>query len=50
MLAEALAKNVWRGAAPEGQAQRLAAYVAGVRAALAASQVESGVLDFGPLP
>jgi cytochrome b pre-mRNA-processing protein 3 len=49
-LAAVLAKNVWRGIPPAAQPQRLAAYVDTARAALAASGVESGDLDFGPLP
>jgi cytochrome b pre-mRNA-processing protein 3 len=49
-LATALAKNVWRGAAAEAQASRLADYVLGARAALAAADIGKGVLDFGPLP
>jgi len=49
-LAAALARNVWRGAAPGAEAKRLAAYVASARAALAAANIEGGVLDFGPLP
>ena len=49
-LAEALARNVWRGAAVDAAAQALAGYVQSARAALAASQLEGGALDFGPLP
>jgi cytochrome b pre-mRNA-processing protein 3 len=48
-LAAALARNVWRGAAEGIQAQRLAAYVEGARAALADSNIQIGVLDFGAL-
>ena len=47
-LAEALARNIFRGAAVDTAA--LADYVGTVRAALAACPVEEGVLDFGPLP
>ena len=47
-MAEALARNVWRGAAVDASARALAAYVQGARAALAGSTPE--VLDFGPLP
>ena len=49
-LRAALAKNVWRGAAPAGAPERLAAYVQSARAALAASDIAAGTLDFGPLP
>lgn len=49
-LAAALAKNVWRGAAVDDHARRLAAYVQGARAALAACAMDAGALDFGPLP
>ena len=40
-LAEALARNVWRGAAVDGPARALAAYVQSARAALAASPPEA---------
>lgn len=49
-LAAALARNVWRGAAADRQARILAGYVMSARAALAASDVAEGVMDFGPLP
>jgi len=49
-LAEALARNVWRGAASHEAAQRLARYVQSARAALAACDVSAGNLDFGALP
>ena len=49
-LAAALARNVWRGTAADDPARRLAAYVQGARTALAASDLASGALDFGPLP
>lgn len=49
-LAAALAKNIWRGAAAQNQARRLAAYVQGARAALAACDIAAGQLDFGRLP
>jgi cytochrome b pre-mRNA-processing protein 3 len=39
-LAEALGRNVWRGAAPEGAAAALAGYVARARDALAAQPIE----------
>jgi cytochrome b pre-mRNA-processing protein 3 len=45
-LAEALARNVWRGEAVSAQARTLAAYVESARAALAASEA----MDYGPLP
>jgi len=48
-LAAALARNVWREN-PTEQAGRLAAYVESARAALAASDIAAGQLDFGPLP
>ena len=50
LLAEALAKNVWRGAPVDDRAHALAAYVVSARAALAAGDLPNGVLDFGPLP
>ncbi len=50
MLAEALAKNVWRGAVIDDHARALAAYVVSARAALAAGDLANGDLDFGPLP
>ncbi len=50
VLAEALAKNVWRGAAVDTNALLLADYVTGARASLGRSDLASGRLDFGPLP
>lgn len=47
-LAQALAKNLWRGAAVDARAQALAAYAFQARQALARSLPET--LDFGPLP
>jgi cytochrome b pre-mRNA-processing protein 3 len=47
-LAEALARNVWRGAPVNEKARALAAYAQGARAALA--NAPTGTLDFGPLP
>jgi cytochrome b pre-mRNA-processing protein 3 len=44
-MAEALARNVWRGAPLDEQARALAFYVEQTRAALA---YENGVLNFGP--
>jgi cytochrome b pre-mRNA-processing protein 3 len=49
-LRAALARNIWRGAPPAGAPERLAAYVETARAALAASDLAAGSLDFGPLP
>ena len=49
-LAEALAKNVWRGGGADDQARALAAYVARARAALARGDLANGELDFGALP
>ncbi len=49
-LAEALAKNVWRGGAVNARTLVLAIYVAGARAALEQSGLANGHLDFGPLP
>ncbi len=49
-MAEALARNVWRGSAVDGRARALAAYVDHMRAALAASDLDTPVLDFGPPP
>jgi cytochrome b pre-mRNA-processing protein 3 len=47
-MAQALARNVWRGGAVDENARALAAYVARTRAVIAASP--PGTLDFGPLP
>jgi cytochrome b pre-mRNA-processing protein 3 len=47
-LAQALAKNLWRGAAVDDRARALAAYAVGARAALRRSLPDG--LDFGPLP
>ncbi len=49
-LAEALAKNVWRGGPVNARTLVLAIYVAGARAALEQSALANGHLDFGPLP
>jgi cytochrome b pre-mRNA-processing protein 3 len=52
-LAEALARNVWRGAAPEGAPARLAAIVAAADAALAAQPFDAlvkGRVAFPPVP
>jgi cytochrome b pre-mRNA-processing protein 3 len=51
-LAEALSRNVWRGAAAEGVAQRLAARAVALDAALAAQPFEAlvaGRIAFPPL-
>ena len=47
-LAEALARNVWRGAAVDERARALASYAESARAAMA--NAPDGTLDFGPLP
>ena len=47
-MAEALARNVWRGAVVDDHARALAAYVQSARKALAASPPQAP--DFGPLP
>lgn len=47
-LGQALARNIFRGAAADTAA--LADYVGSARTALAASAIDEGVLDFGPLP
>ena len=49
-MAQALARNVWRGQAVDGNARALAAYVSKARAALAQCDLKEGVLDFGALP
>jgi cytochrome b pre-mRNA-processing protein 3 len=49
-LAEALAKNIWRGKDIGGRGVVLARYVATARDHLAAADIAGGVLDFGPLP
>ena len=49
-LAEALAKNIWRGKEATDRGRVLARYAAGARAHLAAADIAEGVLDFGPLP
>jgi cytochrome b pre-mRNA-processing protein 3 len=50
MMAEALARNVWRGKAVDQNARALARYVASARAHLAGCDIAAGPLDFGPLP
>ena len=47
-LAQALARNVWRGAAVDDRARALASYVEKARAALA--KAPEGTLDFGAVP
>ena len=47
-LAEALAKNLWRGAGVDDRARALAAYAMRARASLRQSLPDG--LDFGPLP
>ena len=47
-LAEALAKNLWRGAAVDDRARALAAYATSARAQLRQSLPDN--IDFGPLP
>jgi cytochrome b pre-mRNA-processing protein 3 len=47
-LAEALAKNLWRGAAVDARARALAAYAMRARTSLRQSLPDG--LDFGPLP
>ena len=47
-LAEALAKNLWRGANVDDRARALAAYAGRARASLRQSLPDT--LDFGPLP
>ena len=47
-LAQALAKNLWRGAEPDARAQKLAAYAVQARQRLRESL--PGALDFGLLP
>jgi cytochrome b pre-mRNA-processing protein 3 len=47
-LAEALARNVWRGAVVDERARALASYAESARAAMA--NAPDGTLDFGPLP
>jgi cytochrome b pre-mRNA-processing protein 3 len=49
-LAEALAKNIWRGAAVDGRVNLLADYVTGARAYLGRGNLAAGALDFGPIP
>jgi len=49
-LADALAKNIWRGKEMADRARVLARYVASARAHLAAGDIAQGTLDFGPLP
>ncbi|MBN9555634.1 MAG: ubiquinol-cytochrome C chaperone, partial [Alphaproteobacteria bacterium] len=49
-LAEALAKNIWRGGAVDGRVNLLAEYVAGARAYLGRGNLAAGELDFGPIP
>ncbi len=47
-MAEALARNVWRGADVDDNARKLAAYVQSAGAALCGT--DENMLDFGPLP
>lgn len=49
-LAEALAKNIWRGRHLGDYGRVLAHYAASARAHLAAGDIAGGILDFGPLP
>ena len=49
-LADALARNVWRGAPVDDRARALAGYVASARIALSRADLAGGALDFGPLP
>ena len=49
-LAEALARNVWRGAPVDDRAHALADYVTSARIALSRADLAGGMLDFGPLP
>ncbi|HXR94971.1 MAG TPA: ubiquinol-cytochrome C chaperone family protein [Rhizomicrobium sp.] len=49
-LADALAKNIWRGKDAGDRGRLLARYVASARAHLAAADIGAGTLDFGPLP
>jgi cytochrome b pre-mRNA-processing protein 3 len=49
-LADALAKNIWRGKHAGDRGRVLARYVASARAHLAAADLTGGTLDFGPLP
>jgi cytochrome b pre-mRNA-processing protein 3 len=49
-LADALAKNIWRGKEAGERGRVLARYVASARAHLAAADLAGGMLDFGPLP
>ena len=50
LLAQALARNVWRGASVDDRARALARYVASARIALSRADLAGGALDFGPLP
>jgi cytochrome b pre-mRNA-processing protein 3 len=50
MMAEALARNVWRGKPVDDHARALARYVTGARAHLAAGDIAAGQLNFGPVP
>jgi cytochrome b pre-mRNA-processing protein 3 len=49
-LAEALARNIWRGSDSGEGGRVLARYVTSARAHLAAGDIAGGTLDFGPLP
>ena len=48
-MAEALARNVWRGEPVDAKARAMAAYVQSARAALAVSDLDNNILDFGHL-
>ena len=49
-LADALAKNIWRGNEAGDRGRILARYAASAREHLAANDLADGTLDFGPLP
>jgi cytochrome b pre-mRNA-processing protein 3 len=49
-LAEALARNLWRGGAVDKRARALASYINNARQRLELSAIEAGRLDFGALP
>jgi cytochrome b pre-mRNA-processing protein 3 len=49
-LAVALARNLWRGGPVDGRARALASYVRTAGQALESASLETGGLDFGPLP
>jgi cytochrome b pre-mRNA-processing protein 3 len=49
-LADAIARNIWRGQPAGDRGEVLARYVSSARTHLAKADLGGGILDFGPLP